>query len=213
MKVRWHGHSCFEFSDGDVTVVVDPHDGRTLGIKPPCASADVVLMTHDIYDHTASRVIRGIHKDHLTSIGEFSEAGMSFTGLQTFMDNMRGEERGINAMYLFEMDGITVCHCGDIGCIPDEDVIDRIRGVDMLFVPTGEMFTLAMPELRRFLELVNPNVIIPMHYRVGGLSIPLSPIDDFLDMIPEGAVDYVGNEIDVCREDIDGMKQCWVFDR
>ena len=60
---------------------------------------------------------------------------------------------------------------------------------------------------------MNPNVIVPMHYRVGGLSIPITPLDDFLDMIPENAVDYIRNEIDVSRDDIDGMKQCWVFDR
>ena len=88
------------------------------------------------------------------------------------------------------------------------------QDVDMLFVPVGETFTLPLSEVRRFIELVNPNIIVPMHYRVGGLSIPISPLDDFLDMIPEEAVDYIGNEIDVTREDIDGMmKECWVFDR
>lgn len=213
MRVRWHGHSCFEFGDGDVTVVVDPHDGRSIGIRPPSVTADVVLMTHNHYDHNAVRVVKGNHTDFLSVEGEFSAKGLTFEGLHTFHDAVGGSERGDNIMYLFEMDEITVCHCGDLGCMPDPGVLDRIRGVDMLFVPTGEVFTMPLPEVRAFLEAVNPNVIVPMHYRVGGLSIPITPLDEFLDMIPDEAVDYIGNEIDVSRDDIDGMKQCWVFDR
>jgi hypothetical protein len=67
--------------------------------------------------------------------------------------------------------------------------------------------------VRSLIEMVNPNVIIPMHYRVGGLSLPIHTIDPFLSIIPEDAVDYVGNEIDFTIEDIMDMKQCWVFDR
>ena len=213
MRVRWHGHSCFEFGDGKTTVVVDPHDGRSIGIKPPAVTADVVLVTHNHYDHNAVRVVKGRHKDFVMASGRFTAGGIRFTGFPSFHDGSGGAERGPNNLYLFEMDGISVCHCGDLGCIPDRDVLSAIKGVDMLFVPTGEVFTMALPELRRFIEEVNPNVVVPMHYRVGGLSIPITPLDEFLDMIPEGAVDYVGNEIDVSRDDIDGMKQCWVFDR
>ena len=140
--------------------------------------------------------------------------GLTIQGLHSCHDAVGGSERGPNTMYYFEMDGVSVCHCGDMGCIPDDDVIAKIQDVDMLFVPVGETFTLPLSEVRRFIELVNPNIIVPMHYRVGGLSIPISPLDDFLEMIPEEAVDYIGNEIDVTREDIDGMmKECWVFDR
>lgn len=189
MRVRWHGHSCFEFWDADNTVVVDPHDGRSIGIKPPAVSADIVLMTHNHYDHNAVRVVRGRHEDFLGRNGQFSVRGMNIEGLPTWHDAVGGAERGPNTMYLFEMDGISVCHCGDLGCIPDDDTIERIREVDMLFVPVGETFTMPLPEVKRFLELVNPNVIVPMHYRVGGLSIPITPLDDFLDLIPDEAVE------------------------
>ena len=213
MKVRWHGHSCFEFGDSQLTLVVDPHDGRSIGIRPPAVSADIVLMTHNHYDHNAVRAVRGRHDDILSREGIFTVKGLEVEGLHSWHDAVGGTERGPNTMYLFTMDDISVCHCGDLGSIPDEDVLTRIRNVDMLFVPVGETFTMPLPEVKRFLEIVNPNVIVPMHYRVGGLSIPISPLDDFLDMIPENAVDYIGNEIDVSRDDIDGMKQCWVFDR
>ena len=213
MRIRWHGHACFEFGDSNLTVVVDPHDGRSIGIKPPVVSADIVLMSHNHYDHNAVRAVRGNHTDVMARNGIFDVKGLTIEGLPTFHDYSGGSELGPNTMYLFEMEGMRVCHCGDLGCIPDDDIISRIRGVDFLFIPTGEGCTLSMDDVRRFIELVNPTIIIPMSYRVGGLTLPLSTIDDFLEIIPEEAVDYIGNEIDVYKDDLSEIKECWVFDR
>ena len=212
MRIRWHGHSCFEIEDSDLTVVIDPHDGKSIGIKAPAASADIVLMTHNHYDHNAARVIQGNHTDVMARDGKFTVKGLDIEGFTVAHDYDDGTVRGMNTMYLFEMEGMRICHCGDLGCIPGDDVIEKIKGVDFLMVPTGEVFTMCMADVRRFIELVNPNVIIPMHYRVGGLSIPVTPLDEFLEMIPEEAVDYIGNEIDVFKEDLQ-LKECWVFDR
>jgi L-ascorbate metabolism protein UlaG (beta-lactamase superfamily) len=67
--------------------------------------------------------------------------------------------------------------------------------------------------LRKFIELVNPRIIIPMHYRIGGLTIPVADVDQFLEMIPEEFIDYVGNSIDITKEELPENKECWVFDR
>lgn len=213
MRLRWQGHACFELDDGVHTIVIDPHDGKSIGIKAPIASANAVLMTHNHYDHNVSRVIRGNHKDFLAIEGEFDANGVMVEGIPTYHDAANGSERGINMMYLFTMEDMRFCHCGDLGSIPDPAVIDKIHNCDVLFVPAGEVITMEMDQVRRLIELVNPNVVIPMHYRVGGLSLPLHSIDGFLDIIPDEAVDYVGNEIEFGIEDITDMKQCWVFDR
>ncbi|MBO4349059.1 MAG: MBL fold metallo-hydrolase [Candidatus Methanomethylophilaceae archaeon] len=211
--MRWHGHACFEFENGEHTVVIDPHDGRSLGIKPPAASADIVLMTHEHYDHRAAWIINGNHEDIMAREGRFSVKGLEVEGFRTFHDTTGGSERGMNTVYLFEMDGLRICHCGDLGCIPGDDIISRIKGVDILMVPTGEVFTMEMRDVRRFIELVNPTITVPMHYRVGGLTLPISTIDDFLEIIPEEYVDYIGNEIDVTPDDLTEMKECWIFER
>ncbi|MBR3409950.1 MAG: MBL fold metallo-hydrolase [Candidatus Methanomethylophilaceae archaeon] len=211
--MRWHGHACFEFENGEHTVVIDPHDGRSLGIKPPAASADIVLMTHEHYDHRAAWIINGNHEDVMAREGRFSVKGLEVEGFRTFHDTTGGSERGMNTVYLFEMDGLRICHCGDLGCIPGDDIISRIKGVDILMVPTGEVFTMEMRDVRRFIELVNPTITVPMHYRVGGLTLPISTIDDFLEIIPEEYVDYIGNEIDVTPDDLTEMKECWIFER
>ena len=213
MRIRWHGHSCFEFDDSGNVVVIDPHDGKSIGIRPPAVAADIVLMTHDHYDHNASRVIRGDHRDFKFSNGRRECRGFVFEGFPTFHDDAGGEKRGANTIYRFEMDGMSLCHCGDIGDIPSDEVIEAIKGVYFLFVPTGEIYTMTIEVLKEFLIRVNPRIIVPMHHRVGGLTIPLTPLDDFLDILPEGTVEYVGNEVDLSGEELPDRKECWVFSR
>lgn len=212
MRIRWHGHSCFEFSNGDLTVVTDPHDGRSLGIKPVTASADVVLMSHDHYDHNASRVIKGDHLDIMMQFGDIDAKGLKVKGFQSYHDYSQGSERGMNSIYLFTMDDITLCHCGDLGSIPSQDVLDAIHGVDFLFIPVGETYTMELPDIKKFIELVNPRIIVPMHFMVGGLSFRLSSLNKFLEIIPDNVQDFVGNEIDITVGDLPTMKECWVFD-
>ncbi len=213
MRIRWHGHSCFEFSNGTTTIVCDPHDGRSLGIKAPVASANVVMMTHDHYDHNAARVIKGDHKNYLGFLGEMEVAdGLMVYGYPSWHDYSEGSERGPNSIYKFTMDGITIVHCGDLGCIPSDEVLEALKGADFLFIPVGEVYTMELPDVRRMIELVNPRIIVPMHYMVGGLSFRLSTLGKFLDMIPNDAVDFVGNEVELTSSDLPENKECWVFD-
>ena len=58
MIVTWHGHSCFEVKDR-IVVVIDPHDGKSIGIKPPVVKADIVLVSHDHFDHNCTRIVKG----------------------------------------------------------------------------------------------------------------------------------------------------------
>ena len=110
------------------------------------------------------------------------------------------------------MEGISICHCGDLGCIPSKGVIDAIKGVDFLFIPVGEVYTMEIPEVKEFIELVNPRIIVPMHFMVGGLSFRLSSLDKFLDIIPNESVDFIGNELEITSADLPENKECWVFD-
>ena len=211
MRIRWHGHACFEVAD-NVTIVVDPHDGRSLGIRPPSASADIVLMTHDHSDHNAFKVIRGTHKDVFSFAGEFIFEGLRFTGLQTDHDEFGGTKRGKNVMYLMNVDGISICHCGDLGNIPDDDVMDKIKGTDILMVPVGEVYTMNVTDVIRFIDMVEPRVIVPMHYRVGGLSLPVNSVDNFIDRT-DWDVEHVGNEIDLSYDELPSERTIWVFSR
>ena len=213
MRIRWYGHACFEFSNGETTIIIDPHDGRSIGLRPPSATANTVLMTHDHYDHNASRVIKGEHQDLKFFDGETQvHGGIVVRGYKTWHDYSEGSERGPNCIYKFTMDDITLCHCGDLGCIPSDDIVEQIKGVDFLFLPVGEVYTMELNDVKKFIEMVNPRIVVPMHYMVGGLSFRLTSLDKFLDMIPDNAVDFIGNETDIIKSDLPDNKECWVFD-
>jgi len=211
MRIRWHGHSCFEITD-PVTVVTDPHDGKSLGIWPPSASADIVLISHDHFDHNCFKIIRGSHKDVFAFVGEFEFGGLRFLGMETHHDEADGAKRGKNVMYTVTMDGISICHCGDLGSIPDDKVLERIAGVDILMVPVGGVITIENAQLIEFIEKIGPRVIVPMHYRVGGLSIPINTVDAFIDSVDYN-VEHVGNEIDLSADELPSETTIWVFSR
>jgi L-ascorbate metabolism protein UlaG (beta-lactamase superfamily) len=213
MRIRWHGHACFEFSDSTNSVLTDPHDGKSIGIKPPNSKAGIVLVSHDHFDHNALRVIKNERSVLFAENGKHCIKGIDIEGLPTYHDESNGTVRGMNTMYKFTMDGITVCHCGDLGCIPSKEVLEALKDVDIIFVPTGEVFTLSLKKLDEFLALIEPKIIVPMHYRVGGLTIPLKTLDDYLDRVSSENVLFVGNEVELAADDINEFTGIWVFDR
>jgi len=213
MRIKWHGHSCFEFINSESSVLVDPHDGKSIGIKPPISNAGIILISHDHFDHNARRIIKNEHSLLFAECGRYNIKGVEIEGFPSFHDDQNGFVRGSNVIYKFTMDGITLCHCGDLGEIPSAEVIEALKGVDIIFVPTGEVYTILISKLEEFLCRVMPKVVVPMHYRVGGLSIPLKTLDDFLKIVPRETIVYVGNEVELSSEDIHEFSGTWVFDR
>ncbi len=211
MRIRWHGHSCFEIQDS-ITVVTDPHDGKSLGIPRPVVRGDVVLVSHDHFDHNSVRVVRGIDTEVLSfKPGVSTVRGVTFRGFTTYHDKSHGEQRGKNVVYCFEMDGINLCHLGDLGDIPPVDVIEEMKPVDIVFTPVGNVFTIGAAEAKKMAELLGARVVVPMHYRVGGLSLSIRPVDDFLRLYPEDRIVKVGNEIEFTKEDLPPEQEVWVF--
>ncbi|HOQ26988.1 MAG TPA: MBL fold metallo-hydrolase, partial [Methanomassiliicoccaceae archaeon] len=97
MKIAWHGHSCFEVHDS-LVVVTDPHDGKSIGIKPPVVKADICLISHDHFDHNCARVIHG-DPTILREAGEMVVKGVKVKGISTFHDDEGGAKRGRNIVF------------------------------------------------------------------------------------------------------------------
>jgi L-ascorbate metabolism protein UlaG (beta-lactamase superfamily) len=209
MKIVWHGHSCFEVKDG-VTVVTDPHDGKSIGIKPPQARADIVLVSHDHYDHNCVRIVKG-EPAVIREPGERSVKGVAVSGIPTYHDREGGAKRGRNLVFRFTMDGVRFCHCGDLGHVLTDEQVRAIGQVDILFLPVGGVFTINGEEARSIVNRVNPRIVVPMHYRWGGLSISIHTLEPFLEGIPEEMVVRVGNEVDFTQEDLPASTEIWVF--
>ncbi len=213
MRIRWHGHACFEIA-GSTVVVTDPHDGKSIGIPAPDVSAELVLVSHQHTDHNCDAAVRG---DDCTVISEplmTVEKGVRVEGIDAAHDDKGGAKRGRITVFRFEMDGMSFCHLGDLGHVPDDEQAAMIEGVDVLFVPVGDVYTVGPAAAKRIVERIRPKVAVPMHYRVPGLSLPIKPLGEFTRLFDEGSIVNIGNEVDFSKDDLpETPTEIWVFSK
>lgn len=211
VRVRWHGHSCFEVSTDEITVVTDPHDGKSLGIQPPKVRADVVLVSHDHFDHAATKVVAKPEARIITTPDHVKVGNLKVRGVQTFHDVSQGQSRGGNIAFKFILEEVRFCHLGDLGHILDADQAKAIGDVDVLFVPVGGVFTIDAEAAWEVVRMLGPGVVVPMHYRVGGLSLSINDISSFLSMADPDCIVKVGNVVEFSKEELDDETLVWIF--
>ena len=192
-------------------MITDPHDGKSIGIPAPKLRGDVILVSHDHFDHNCVRQVKGsdltVIKDPIMTV----ERGVRIQGIESFHDTAQGAKRGRNIVFKIEMEGMTFCHLGDLGHMLDDSQLSEVGTPDVLFMPVGDTFTVDVQTAIDLAKKIAPKVIVPMHYRVGGLSLSIRPVDDFLRGFPDEEIVRVGNEIEFVPEDLPEKTEIWVF--
>jgi L-ascorbate metabolism protein UlaG (beta-lactamase superfamily) len=209
LKIRWHGHACFEITN-DVTLVTDPHDGKSIGIHSPNVSGDIILVSHDHYDHNSVKSVEKDGSKIVTDKRKRTISNIQINGFESFHDECNGEKRGENIIFKFNCDDITFCHLGDLGHILDEKTVQQIEDIDILFVPIGGTYTLDSKEAWSIINTIKPKITVPMHYKIEGLSLPIAGVDPFLKE-NKFKILKVGNEIDIEKEELPEEPEIWVF--
>ncbi len=209
MEIKWYGHSCFEIGEG-IKIVIDPHDGRSIGIKTPKARADLVLVTHHHFDHDAVRVVKGDFRV-IDSPGEYKIGSVQIKGIPAYHDEEYGKKRGTITMYKIETEGVRLLHVGDLGHVLDSEKVKKIGDIDILFTPVGGVYTVNAKKAYENVKRLKPKIVIPMHYKLPGMTLGIDPVDDFLSLFRRDKVEFVGNSIVFGREDLPKDTQVWVF--
>lgn len=169
MDIVYFGHSSFKISGRDASVVTDPFNPTMLGIRYPKVSADIVTVSHDHEDHNYVSAVSDVHKI-ISGPGEYEVRGISIIGIGTYHDDKKGTERGNNTIYVYEVDGIRIAHLGDLGHKLSESQINLIGDIDVLMVPVGGVYTIDAQTAIEVTQSIEPNIIIPMHYKIPGLK-------------------------------------------
>lgn len=185
MQIKWFGQSSFLLtSEVGVRILIDPFD-RMLGYKmPKPIETDIVAVTHNHGDHNKIRVAIG---DYLlvNEPKEYYRDGVSIKGFKTYHDKVNGKKRGENIVFRFTVDGLTICHCGDLGHLLTEEQVKDIGNVDILMLPVGGRMTINGEDGAKVMEQLKPTVAIPMHYRTKALSLPgmflFDKVDKFIE--------------------------------
>ena len=190
--------------------MTDPHDGKSIGIPAPSVAGDIILVSHDHYDHNSVKSVEKEDSKVVTDSRKRTISNIEIAGVDSFHDEDFGAKRGNNIMYKFIMNGIKFCHLGDLGHELDEESVQKIGDVDILFIPIGGTFTVDDKQAWNVINKIKPKIIVPMHYKIGGLSLPVAGIDPFLAQAKHKVI-HVGNEIDIEKEDLPTESEIWSF--
>ena len=202
MKIEYLGHSSFNLTESTGTsVVCDPYD-NSVGYEYPQVTADAVTVSHHHYDHDKVSAVGG---SPVVLDNECSHdlPGVEINAIKSFHDGQRGKKRGENLIFKFRMDGIDVCHLGDLGEACSSELIDVLLPVNVLLIPVGGNYTLDAEMAKEYVDRIMPDVVIPMHYREKGCKIDIDKVDEFIDLFDEECVEEVeGGELELMRSDL-----------
>jgi len=182
MEITYLGQSSFKIKGKDATLVTDPFKPDFVGLKFPKVEADIVTVSHNHLDHNFTAGVEGA-PFVVDRPGEYEIKGVSIFGYPTFHDAKLGAERGENTIFLIEMDGISICHLGDLGCKLPDKILEEINVADILLVPVGGEVSLNPTEANEVIKQTEPLIVIPMHFKLEGMKedfAKFATVDQFL---------------------------------
>ena len=181
MKIKWLGHASFLItSDSGVRVITDPYTrGGGITYGQIQETADIVTVSHKHQDHNNVGAVKG-KPTVIDAPGTRNVKGVEFRGVSCYHDGAKGAQRGSNIIFCFIVDGVHVCHLGDLGHELDAEKMKEIGAVDVLFVPVGGFYTIDARQAASVCEALNPKVVIPMHVKTAKCDYPITGVEDFL---------------------------------
>jgi L-ascorbate metabolism protein UlaG (beta-lactamase superfamily) len=192
MRIEWFGQSAFRLDGDGQTVFIDPFGvpGERFAKRgmsfdyPPIegVEADLLLITHEHFDHNAAEAIGGDPAVIRSTAGKLESPLGEVVAVASEHDQHAGTERGPNSIFVFTLDGLRVCHFGDFGQdrLRDEQA-EAIGSVDVLMIPVGAGPTIGPQQATEIAERLGARWIVPMHYRTPMISF-LEPADEFLEL-------------------------------
>jgi L-ascorbate metabolism protein UlaG (beta-lactamase superfamily) len=181
MKLKWLGHASFLItSEKGTKIITDPYTvggGIQYGIIDE--ASDVVTVSHEHKDHDNVASIKGTPRV-VRGKGTVMVENIAVRGIPSDHDETQGSQRGKNTIFCFDVDGINMCHLGDLGTLLTEEQISEIGEVDILLIPVGGYFTIDAKQATSVYQSLNPKIAIPMHFKTAKCNFPITTAEDFL---------------------------------
>ena len=175
MEIVWYGLSCFRITERKhASVVIDPYNAK-LGLSPLKLKADIVTISHNANGNNYGKAVTGVQHT-LDGPGEYEIGNVFITGIVTPADAKTTQ----NVIFMFDFNGLTVAHLGDIRKVPSQTQIEALEEVDILLLPVGGGNSLNAAQASELVSMLEPKIVIPMHYQLPGIKVELDGVDRFL---------------------------------
>lgn len=175
MEITWYGLSCFRLNERKhASVITDPYNGK-LGLPALKVKGDVVTISHDAPGHNYATAVNGA-QHNLDGPGEYEIGNVFITGIVT----KSAARANNNVIFLFDYDGLKIAHLGDLDKVPSQTEIEALEEVNVLLLPVGGGNSLNAAQASELVSMLEPNIVVPMHYKLPGLNLELDELDRFL---------------------------------
>jgi L-ascorbate metabolism protein UlaG (beta-lactamase superfamily) len=184
VDINWLGLSCFRIRGGQAVIITDPfppNSGYTLGKQ----TADIVTVSHQHASHNYVQGVSGPPRI-VSGPGEYEISNVIILGLTAYHDAVKGQSRGKNTVFLMEIDGVTICHLGDIGHVITDQALEQLGKIDILMLPVGGVTTITAAMAAETIRKLEPKIVLPMHYKTPQIKRELEPVETFLKEMGQG---------------------------
>jgi L-ascorbate metabolism protein UlaG (beta-lactamase superfamily) len=179
MDLTWYGLSCFRLTERNhATVVTDPYNGH-LGLPALKLKADILTISHDAPGHNCLTAVSG-YNHALVGPGEYEIGGVFINAVASHPKNNTDKR---NIIFVFDYKGLTVAHLGDLNRVPTQAQVDALGQVNILLLPVGGGNTLNAAQAAEVVSMLEPNIVVPMHYALPELNLELDSLERFLKEI------------------------------
>lgn len=188
MEITWYGLSCFRLTErGLATVVTDPYDHNVVGFSPLKIRGDIVTISHAAPGHSFEAAVKPKQRV-IDGPGEYEIGNVFITAVQT-NGKKRSTEELRNTLYVFDYNGVTVAHLGDLNQVPSQAQVEALGNVNIALVPVGGGRGLNAAKAAEVVSLIEPGIVIPMHYSMPQGKLELDPLDKFIKEMGLGQVE------------------------
>lgn len=215
VEIRFLGHACFLItSSKGIRIITDPYEpggfGGSLRYGKITTPADIVTVSHEHADHN---YVKGVPGNPQVVKGVVSKEikGIKITGIETFHDKAGGKERGKNTVFVLEVDGMRICHLGDLGHTLTDEQKKKLENIDILLIPVGGTYTIDASDATNVVSQISPKVVIPMHFKTKKVDFPIAGVEEFTK--GKGNVKKVGKSyIKVDKASLPKATEIWVLE-
>ena len=180
MEISWYGHSCFRLVErGMAAVVTDPYDSAIVGYSPLKLKADIVTMSHDLPGHNYLSAVKG-DPYIISGPGEYEIGGVFITAIPTNGVSKKNDGELRNLLCVMDFFGLTIAHLGAMNHVPTQAQVEDLGPVNIAMVPVGGGTGLNAAKAAEVISLIEPNIVIPMHYETPESITQLDPLMKFL---------------------------------